>query len=369
MSRLREAFRPEFLNRIDEIIVFRQLDEAQLRQITSLLLEETVRRLHAQDITVDFTTEAVDWLARRGFQPEFGARPLRRTIQREVGQPAVRHAARRRAQPGAARDRGRGRRRARVPRRRPRPGPGAAPGRPVRPGDRRAARVARWPRAARRPARGYAMRSQTVVSGGSSPVSSGPLASSAAACGGSGAGSADRFVDAAERRAAVEGEHPVGRRLPCHRGVAERLLGVPDPQRVLVEAEHRVGAGGLGRDREFAPLLRLAQPRHGRRAGRREAERRLGPRPRQRHPGPVPAGVVAVRAVEDRVLAELIGDVLHLPQPEFLALVDVDGAGQRHRQQRRRPRPPGAELQVGREAVEVPPPLRGRTRCPPGRTW
>ncbi len=84
MSRLREAFRPEFLNRIDEIIVFRQLDEVQLRQITSLLLEETVRRLHAQDITVDFTPEAIDWLARRGFQPEFGARPLRRTIQREV---------------------------------------------------------------------------------------------------------------------------------------------------------------------------------------------------------------------------------------------------------------------------------------------
>ena len=84
MSRLRESFRPEFLNRIDEIIVFRHLDETQLRQITSLLLEETTRRLHAQDVTVDFTTEAVDWLARRGFQPEFGARPLRRTIQREV---------------------------------------------------------------------------------------------------------------------------------------------------------------------------------------------------------------------------------------------------------------------------------------------
>jgi ATP-dependent Clp protease ATP-binding subunit ClpC len=84
MSRLRESFRPEFLNRIDEIIVFRHLDETQLRQITSLLLEETTRRLHAQDISVDFTTEAVDWLAQRGFQPEFGARPLRRTIQREV---------------------------------------------------------------------------------------------------------------------------------------------------------------------------------------------------------------------------------------------------------------------------------------------
>jgi ATP-dependent Clp protease ATP-binding subunit ClpC len=84
MSRLRESFRPEFLNRIDEVIVFRHLDEVQLRQITSLVLEETTRRLHAQNITVDFTTEAVDWLAKRGFQPEFGARPLRRTVQREV---------------------------------------------------------------------------------------------------------------------------------------------------------------------------------------------------------------------------------------------------------------------------------------------
>ena len=84
MTRLRESFRPEFLNRIDDIIIFRHLDETQLRQITSLLLEETTRRLHAQAITVAFTTEAIDWLARRGFQPEFGARPLRRTIQREV---------------------------------------------------------------------------------------------------------------------------------------------------------------------------------------------------------------------------------------------------------------------------------------------
>jgi ATP-dependent Clp protease ATP-binding subunit ClpC len=84
MARLREAFRPEFVNRIDEIIIFRSLDQPQLRQITSLLLEETKRRLHAQDVTVDFTTEAIDWLADRGFQPEFGARPLRRTIQREV---------------------------------------------------------------------------------------------------------------------------------------------------------------------------------------------------------------------------------------------------------------------------------------------
>jgi ATP-dependent Clp protease ATP-binding subunit ClpC len=87
MARLRDAFRPEFLNRIDEIIVFRALDEQQLRQITGLLLEETRRRLHAQDITVEFTTDAIDWLAHKGFQPEFGARPLRRTIQREVDNP------------------------------------------------------------------------------------------------------------------------------------------------------------------------------------------------------------------------------------------------------------------------------------------
>ena len=84
MSRLREQFRPEFLNRIDDIVIFRQLDEVQLRQITGLLLEETKRRLRAQHITVDFSPEAVDWLAQRGFQPAFGARPLRRTIQREV---------------------------------------------------------------------------------------------------------------------------------------------------------------------------------------------------------------------------------------------------------------------------------------------
>ncbi|SCF23065.1 ATP-dependent Clp protease ATP-binding subunit [Micromonospora mirobrigensis] len=84
MRRLQENFRPEFLNRIDEVIIFRRLEQQQLRQITELLLEETRRRLHAQDIEVDVTTAGVDWLAEHGYQPEFGARPLRRTIQREV---------------------------------------------------------------------------------------------------------------------------------------------------------------------------------------------------------------------------------------------------------------------------------------------
>jgi ATP-dependent Clp protease ATP-binding subunit ClpC len=81
---LREHFRPEFLNRIDEIVVFRQLTGDQLRRITDLLLDRTRRRLRAQDIDVDFSDAAVELLARRGYQPEYGARPLRRTIQREV---------------------------------------------------------------------------------------------------------------------------------------------------------------------------------------------------------------------------------------------------------------------------------------------
>jgi ATP-dependent Clp protease ATP-binding subunit ClpC len=84
MRRLQEQFRPEFLNRIDEVIIFRRLEQQQLRQITELLLEETRRRLHAQDIVVEFTEAAIDWIAEHGYQPEFGARPLRRTIQREV---------------------------------------------------------------------------------------------------------------------------------------------------------------------------------------------------------------------------------------------------------------------------------------------
>ncbi|MEU8569863.1 ATP-dependent Clp protease ATP-binding subunit [Streptomyces pathocidini] len=81
---LREHFRPEFLNRIDEIVIFRRLSDEQLRRITDMLLEETRQRLRAQDVAIDFTPVAVDWLAHEGYQPEYGARPLRRTIQREV---------------------------------------------------------------------------------------------------------------------------------------------------------------------------------------------------------------------------------------------------------------------------------------------
>ncbi|MGV9412898.1 ATP-dependent Clp protease ATP-binding subunit [Nocardia sp. NPDC003693] len=83
-ERLRGHFRPEFLNRLDEQIVFHRLDRAQLRNIVNLVLDGTRRRLRAQDIELDVTDKAMDWLADTGYQPEFGARPLRRTVQRQL---------------------------------------------------------------------------------------------------------------------------------------------------------------------------------------------------------------------------------------------------------------------------------------------
>jgi ATP-dependent Clp protease ATP-binding subunit ClpC len=81
---VRHHLRSEFVNRIDEIIVFRALSKVQIVEIASLLLERTTRRLRAQNIEVEFTEEAVELIAEEGFEPEFGARPLRRTIQRRV---------------------------------------------------------------------------------------------------------------------------------------------------------------------------------------------------------------------------------------------------------------------------------------------
>ena len=84
MQLLRAHFRPEFLNRIDEIIVFRALTHDQVVDITRLMLDRVTRRLRAQRIEVGFTDEAIGHLADAGFDPEFGARPLQRTIQRLV---------------------------------------------------------------------------------------------------------------------------------------------------------------------------------------------------------------------------------------------------------------------------------------------
>ncbi|MFI7701288.1 ATP-dependent Clp protease ATP-binding subunit [Nonomuraea sp. NPDC049480] len=84
MELLRRSLRPELLNRIDETIIFERLGRDQLRQIVDLLLERTRQRLRGQDVTLEVTDAAKDWLAQRGHQPEFGARPLRRTVQREL---------------------------------------------------------------------------------------------------------------------------------------------------------------------------------------------------------------------------------------------------------------------------------------------
>jgi len=87
---LREHFRPEFLNRIDEIIVFRPLDEAQLREIVGLLVQGLARRVEDRGITLEVTEAALTHLAREGYDPVYGARPLRRAIQRELENPLAR---------------------------------------------------------------------------------------------------------------------------------------------------------------------------------------------------------------------------------------------------------------------------------------
>ena len=87
---LRLQFRPEFLNRVDEIIVFHQLTEADLAAIVDLLLADLSHRLAGQDLAVELTPAARSLIAREGHDPAFGARPLKRTIQRLVENPLAR---------------------------------------------------------------------------------------------------------------------------------------------------------------------------------------------------------------------------------------------------------------------------------------
>ena len=84
---LKSHFRPEFLNRIDDIIVFHQLTKLQIVQIVDLMLKNLDDRLQAKDMGIELTPAAKDLLAERGYDPLLGARPLRRTIQREIEDP------------------------------------------------------------------------------------------------------------------------------------------------------------------------------------------------------------------------------------------------------------------------------------------
>ena len=81
MSELKKAFRPEFLNRVDEIIVFKQLGEAEIEKIVDLMIKQSVKRLKEKEIEVEITKELKKQIAKKGFDPAYGARPLRRAIQ------------------------------------------------------------------------------------------------------------------------------------------------------------------------------------------------------------------------------------------------------------------------------------------------
>ncbi|MBI2172538.1 MAG: AAA family ATPase [Chloroflexi bacterium] len=84
---LKKAFRPEFLNRIDEIVVFDPLTQEEIERIVDLMMAEVGKRLAERGVTAELTPEARAWLAKEGFDPTFGARPLRRAIQRHVENP------------------------------------------------------------------------------------------------------------------------------------------------------------------------------------------------------------------------------------------------------------------------------------------
>ncbi len=81
---LKQSVRPEFLNRIDDIIMFTPLSKENIQSIVSLQLDHVKKILASQEITLDATEQAIDYLAEKGYQPEFGARPVKRVIQKEV---------------------------------------------------------------------------------------------------------------------------------------------------------------------------------------------------------------------------------------------------------------------------------------------
>jgi len=87
MEALRAHFRPEFLNRVDEIIVFHALSRGQMRHVIDIQLRGLVRRLEDRKIHIDLTDKAKDLLIEEGYDPTYGARPLKRTIQRRVLDP------------------------------------------------------------------------------------------------------------------------------------------------------------------------------------------------------------------------------------------------------------------------------------------
>jgi ATP-dependent Clp protease ATP-binding subunit ClpB len=90
MGLLKQSFRPEFLNRIDETVIFKRLGMAEIGKIVDIQLRRLISRLAERKITLTLTPQAKELLANRGYDPIFGARPLKRTIQTELENPLAR---------------------------------------------------------------------------------------------------------------------------------------------------------------------------------------------------------------------------------------------------------------------------------------
>ena len=91
LAKLRQSFRPEFLNRVDEIVFFRPLGREQVRQIVGLILKNLEPRLHENGLRLEVDDAVKDMLAEKGFDPTYGARPLKRTVQRLIENPLASH--------------------------------------------------------------------------------------------------------------------------------------------------------------------------------------------------------------------------------------------------------------------------------------
>jgi ATP-dependent Clp protease ATP-binding subunit ClpB len=87
LEEVRATFRPEFINRLDEMIVFKSLTAAEIRKIVNIQLDQVAKRLSDRGITLEITDEAATHLAGVGFDPTYGARPLKRAVQKEILNP------------------------------------------------------------------------------------------------------------------------------------------------------------------------------------------------------------------------------------------------------------------------------------------
>jgi len=87
MAELKRHFRPEFLNRVDDVIIFQSLDEEELSRIVDIQLEKLKKRLAQQQLTLDVDSAAKKLLATEGYDPQFGARPLKRAVQEHILNP------------------------------------------------------------------------------------------------------------------------------------------------------------------------------------------------------------------------------------------------------------------------------------------